>query len=202
MSVESVTPGIGSRIAGDEIEILLPRVTPPHRLQHPRRAGLHRQMEVLADLRKIANRLDQPRPGVPRMRAGETDSLDAGHVVDLGEELREVAAGIVRRLIVIHDLPEELNLLPARCDGVPNVGEDVGFGAHPLVAAGVRHHAERAVVVAAFDDGDVGLDRIPAPRDSKRKRDVVPGVDIDFRCGRRARRWRRAPAASSAAASR
>ena len=96
------------------------------------------------------------------------------------EELREVAGGIVGRLVVIHDLPEELNLLPPRRHGVAHIGQDVGLGAHALVPARVRHHAERAVVVAAFDDGDVRLEWIAAPRDSKRKRHVVPGIDIDF----------------------
>ena len=44
------------------------------------------------------------------MRAGEADALDAGDVVNRLEQPGEVAAGIVRRLVVVHDLPEQLDL--------------------------------------------------------------------------------------------
>ena len=124
---------------------------------------------MLADLRQIADGLDQPRAGMARMRAREPDALDAGDIVDLGEQLREVAAGIVRRLVVVDDLPEQLDLAAARVDGLADVRQDVGLGAHALVAARVRHDAEGAVVVAPFDDRDVRLDGIAAPRDPQRE---------------------------------
>ena len=40
--------------ARDELEIALARVAPPHRLEDARRAGLHRQVQVPADLRQAA----------------------------------------------------------------------------------------------------------------------------------------------------
>ena len=52
------------------------------------------------------------------MRAREPDALDARHLVHRLEQRREIARGIVRRLVVIHDLAEQLNLavpLPAAC---------------------------------------------------------------------------------------
>jgi hypothetical protein len=64
---------------------------------------------------------------------------------------------------------------------VPRVGEDVRDRPHPLVAARVRHHAEGAELVAAFDDRDVGLDRIAAARDAQRERDIAERVEIDER---------------------
>ena len=86
-------------------------------------------------------------------------------------------AGVVGRLVVVDDLPEQLDFPGAGVHRVPRLGDDVGRRAHALVAARVRHDAERAELVAAFDDGDVGLERIAAPRDPERKRDVVDRVD-------------------------
>ena len=60
------TPGMVSRIRADQLEVLLARVAPPHRAEHARRAGLHRQVQVLADLRQIAHR---PRSGACRYAA-------------------------------------------------------------------------------------------------------------------------------------
>src|SRR5678810_723068 len=93
---------------------------------------------MFAHARKVAHRLDQPAPGMTRVRAGESDSLDAGNRIHLGKQLGEVAGWVVWSRIVIHDLPEQLHLSPPRCDCLPHVREDVGFGPHPLVSAGVR----------------------------------------------------------------
>jgi hypothetical protein len=82
-------------------------------------------MEVLTDLREITNGLDEPRAGMARMRARKTNTLDAGYVVDIRQQLSEIAAGIVGRLIVVHDLPEELDLFAAGRDRVADVREDV-----------------------------------------------------------------------------
>jgi hypothetical protein len=101
------------------------------------------------------------------------EALEARHGVHFGEELREVAAGIVRRLVVVDDLAEQLHFLAPRSHGLVHVGEDVGLGPHALVPAGRRHDAEGAVIVAPLDDGDVGPDRIAAARHADGERDVV-----------------------------
>ena len=89
--------------------------------------------------------------------------------------------GIVRRLVVIDDLPEQLDFLVPFGGRLHHLVDDVALGAHPLVAARVRHHAERAELVAAFDDGDVGLHRIVPARHPERKRHVVVRIDVDAR---------------------
>src|SRR6185503_11387401 len=114
-------------------------------------------MNVLADARQVANRFNEALARVTRMWTREANSLDARNVVDLREQVSEVALGIIRRRIVIHDLAEKLNFLSSRSDRLPNVGQDIRLGAHPLVPARVWHDAERAVVVAALDDRDVRL---------------------------------------------
>ena len=137
--------------------------------------------KCLQTLRQIADCLNQPAPRVPWMRTGEADALDAFDIVHISQEIGELARRVVRRRIVIHDLAEKLNLLAAGLNGVANVGQDVRLVAHPLVAAGVRHHAERAVVVAPLDDRHVGLHGISPVRDAQRKRHIVHRRDVDRR---------------------
>jgi hypothetical protein len=137
-------------------------------------------MEMLADLWQVAHRLEEPRAGMAGMRAREADALHAGNLVDGREKIREVARRIVGRLVVIDDLAEQLHLAPAGIGRLPYVRQDVGLCAHPFVPARVRHDAERAVVVAPFDDRDVRLDGIGAPRDPERERHVVPRIDLDL----------------------
>src|SRR4029078_3666086 len=130
-------------------------------------------MNVLADLREVANGVDQALTRVTRMRARKTDPLHARYVSDVREEIDEVAARIVRCRVMIDDLSKELNLLPPRGDGLSNVSEDGGPRDHSLVASPGRHHAEGTVIVAALDDGDVRLDGVLAMRDAKRERHVI-----------------------------
>ena len=93
----------------DEIQVLFARVTAPHARQRAGRTRLHRQVHVLADCGQIAHRGDQTVGRVPRMRARKANAAHAGHVVDRLEQRGKVARGIVGRLIVIDDLPEELH---------------------------------------------------------------------------------------------
>src|SRR5205823_407808 len=59
--------------------------------------------------------------------------------------------------------------------------EYVCLGPHAFVAPRVRHDAEAAEFVAAFDDRDVGLHRIVASRDPERPGNVVLGSEIEER---------------------
>ena len=97
------------------------------------------------------------------------------------EQAGEIAGGIVGRLVVVDDLPEQLDFLRAGGDGVACLRQDVGNRPHPLVPARIRHHAEGAELVAAFDDGDVGLDWILAPGDPQGERHVAERIQVDHR---------------------
>ena len=83
--------GHGRARAIDEVEVLVARVAASHRPQHAIRAGLHRQMQVLADLGQVANRGDQPVGDVARMRAREANARDARNVRHALQQPREVA---------------------------------------------------------------------------------------------------------------
>ncbi len=114
ISVDSVTPGIASRMRATRSRyssrVCRRRIAASTRVE-PDCTGRCRCLQTFGRSRTASI---SRAPGVARMRAREPDPLDAGHVVDLREQLREVAAGIVRRLVVIDDLPEELNLAAAR----------------------------------------------------------------------------------------
>src|SRR5215203_3455698 len=101
-----------------------------------------------ADLRQGAQRLDHLRRDVAWMRAREADPLEALDGVQALQQPGEVAGGIVRRLVVVDDLAEQLDLFRARVYRMASLRDDVSSRAHPLVTARVRDHAERAELVA------------------------------------------------------
>jgi hypothetical protein len=103
------------------------------------------------------------------MRAGEANPFDARNGVNRFEQCREVAGRIVRRLVVIDDLSEQLHFAAAAVGGLPHVGEDLRFRSHALVPPRVRDDTEGAKVIAALDDGDVGAHRIAAPHHAQRE---------------------------------
>src|SRR4030095_15677000 len=116
-----------------------------------------------------------------RVRTGETDPLNSVHLVDCFEESGKIAIGIVGCLIGGHDLPEELYFPEsARC-GIPDLGDDLRFRTHPLVSARIWNDAEAADLVAALDDRDPGANRVVAPGEAKRERDVVMRSEVDLR---------------------
>ncbi len=116
---------------------------------------------------------------MPRMRAGEPDPIDALHLVHRLEQAGEVTGGVVRRRVVVHNLPEQLHFPPAARGGLADFRDDVSLGPHALVPPRVGYDAEAAEVVAAFDDGHVRLHRIAPPRHPQRKRHIVVGIEIE-----------------------
>ena len=92
-----------------------------------------------------------------RVGARKTDPLHAVNLVDRFEEAGEIAARLVGRIVVIHDLAEQLHLAMSCARRLAHFGQDVGPCPHPLVAAGVGDDAEATEFVAAFDDRDVRL---------------------------------------------
>ena len=79
---------------------------------------------------------------MPRMRTGEAYPLDSRHVVHQFQETREIATGSVRRLIVVDDLPQQMNLAAAGRRRFRRLGDDLGRRPHSLVPPRVGNHAE------------------------------------------------------------
>ena len=88
---------------------------------------------------------------------------------------------IVRRLIVIDDLAEKLNLDRALADDMSGFLDDRRGGPHALVTPRVGHDAEGAELIAALDDRHVGLGGVGPARDAQRERHVVERIDVDLR---------------------
>ena len=182
MSVDSVTPGIISRIRATRSRyssrVWRRRIAVRTRVD-PDCTGRWTCLQTLgrsriASIRRVA--------GVSGMRACEPDSLDAGDVVHRRQELR-------RSRRTDRRAPDSGSRsgrgAESPCGPLATASRTSArmsaFGAHPLVATRVRHHAERAVVVAPLDDRDVRLDRDRrAARCPSGKRHVVPRVDVDF----------------------
>ena len=99
---------------------------------------------MLADLREVPDHCDKPLARVPGMGTRKSNPLDARHFVHLSEELREVASRVVWRLVVIHDLAEQLNLATSVLDGVPHFRKDVRLRPHPFVPARTERRRTRS----------------------------------------------------------
>ncbi len=78
------------------VEVALAGVGAPHALQDRARAGLKRQMDVLAQRRQLGVRADHVLAHVLRVRARVADPLDAGHRVDAAQQLGERDARLDR----------------------------------------------------------------------------------------------------------
>ena len=98
MSVPSATSGIAARMRGDEREVALAGVGASHRLQDARRAGLERQMDVLADRVALGDRGDHGLAEVLRVRAREADPLDSVDGVAGAEQLAELGADLGQQI--------------------------------------------------------------------------------------------------------
>src|SRR5262245_14100164 len=136
---------------------------------------------MLADLGQIANRFDQPRRHVTWMGAGKSNAPYPRDLTHPLEQAGELAGRIVRRLIVIHDLPEELYFHATAVGDLADLREDVRHRPHAFVAARVRHDTESTEVVAAFNDRHERTHRISASHDTERKRHVVLSADVHAR---------------------
>ena len=151
-----------------------------HQSQDPGGTRLRRQVQVLADLRQIAEGLDQPPGDVARMRAGEPDAIDSLDILHKFQQAGEVAVTTVRRLIVVHDLPQQMYFAASGGGSFGDLRNNLRGRPHPLVAARVRDDAEGAEVVTSLDNGDERLDRITSNCNAERKRDVFVRVDVDL----------------------
>ena len=89
MSVDSAMSGIAARRRATIVAVVGDGVAAPHPLEHHVGARLHRQVDVLADLRLLGDRGDHVVGEVDRVGRREPDPLDAVDLRDRAEQLRE-----------------------------------------------------------------------------------------------------------------
>ena len=103
--------------------------------------------------------VDQPFGELARVRGGVADALDAGDVVDVVEQRGKVGRGVEAfhlAQVGVDVLAQQRHFLHALFGQGDHVGQHVLEGAGDFLTTGVRHHAEAAVLAAAFHDGDEG----------------------------------------------
>ena len=114
------------------------------------------------------------------MRSGEPDPSQAGHFGGARQQGSEVPARRGWIAVTVHVLAQQLNLRVAFPGEPLRFLDDAPAGTAALRAAGERHHAIGAVLVAAFDDGDVGAMRIVAPCQRRFERLVSVQVQTGY----------------------
>ena len=137
----------------DQIHVLRDVVVAVHLLEQPVRAGLHGQVDMLAQMLLRGNRVDELAAGVLRMARHEADLVVAG---DFAQQVQKVGKvdGMFQPLAVAVDvLAQEGDLLIALLDKLPELCQNCGGLAAALPPADVGHDAVGAEVVAPVHDG-------------------------------------------------
>src|SRR5207253_1480694 len=116
----------GLRVAdlADELEVALARVAAVHPLEHGVRARLERQVKVLAHLRHLPQRADEPGREVVRVGGGEPDPLDPRDVVDPLEERGQVGRRRQVAPVGVDRLAEERHLAAPHGGEAPHLRQD------------------------------------------------------------------------------
>ncbi len=150
-------------------------------------------MQVRDELVDAGVGIDERSRHFLRVRRREADALDAGNLGDVLDQRREIRDLVTHLRCRAHRAAIRVDVLPQQRDlDDPLIGEIGDFGQHvverprDLLAARVRHHAERAVLAAAFHDrheGGCAVDR--------RRRELVELLDggegdVDLRAAGRA----------------
>ena len=89
-----------------------------------------------------------------RVRRGVTNPLDARHQIHQVQQLGEINdfVQVVTPTKGIHVLPEQVDLFDTAVRQTRNFSDDIVDRPRDLLAAGVGHHAKRAVLAAALHD--------------------------------------------------
>ena len=141
-------------------EVALARVRTPHRLQDSRRAGLERQVHVLAHGVALGDRCDHRLAEVLRMRARETNPLDAFDRVARAQQLAELGLDVGDKIAApgVDVLAEQCQLAHAVAGEARHLGEDLAGPPRHLAPTDGRHDAVGALGVAAHRDLHPGLE--------------------------------------------
>ena len=151
--------GAGGAQATHDGTVFQCRVAALHGGQDAVGARLHGQVYQRRQLGQPGVGVDQPFGELARVRGGVADALDARDVVDVVEQRGKVGRGVEAfhlAQVGVDVLAQQRHFLHALFGQGDHVGQHVLEGAGDLLAAGVRHHAEAAVLAAAFHDGDEG----------------------------------------------
>src|SRR5207253_1807147 len=91
----------------DALEVALSRVPPQHALEGARRSRLHGQVHMLAYHFRLCQSADDAPAEIVRVRARESQSLQARYSTDRAQEIGEIVLAVEIR---VHRLPEKYDL--------------------------------------------------------------------------------------------
>ncbi len=130
----------------DPLHVVFHRIGAVHQLQHAVGAGLHRQMDVVADVPPLRHRLDQLVRHVLRMRCR---IADPDFRIDRGCGGKQVGKILPLPPVAVHVLPQQRHLPETVIAQVLHLVDDGDKGTAPLASAGKGNNAEGAELVAA-----------------------------------------------------
>ncbi|MNM97024.1 hypothetical protein D3C81_1095200 [compost metagenome] len=135
-----------------------------HRRQYPVGARLDRQVQVLDQLRHLGVGLDQAVGKFQRVRGGVADALDTVDGGDHADQLGKVRQAPVVGLatVAVDVLPQQSDFTHAVLGQVNDLGQYIIERPADFLATGIGHHAEGAVLAAAFHHRDIGGGAIDA----------------------------------------
>ena len=122
----------------DDVEVAGLPVGPAHRAQHRIRAGLHRHVQLRADVRGLGHRRDHVVGEVARVRAGEPDPVQPVDPAAGPQQLAEGQRVAERAAVGVDVLAEQGDLGDALGDQGLDLGQHVAGPAVGLLAAQAR----------------------------------------------------------------
>ena len=176
-------PGQDAADGGDAVQVPGAVVAAVHALQHAAAAALHRQVDVLADVRVRGHHLQHLVGHVLRVAGAEAHAQQGIHPGHQGQQVGEVRHRLCRVLhlppavhvpaVTVHVLAQQGHLPVALGHQVAGLLHDGLRVAAAFPPPGEGHHAEGAHVVAAPHDADEGGDPVAA---QAHRCDVVVGL--------------------------
>ena len=152
--------------AGHPFEVLVPSIAAPHGGQDAIGAGLHRQVDMIAELGQITEAIDEFIGQILGMGGDETHPLQPGDVFDPAQQFGERDLPRFFTTVGIDVLTNEGNFAHTLFDQLHYLGQNFAVGAADLAAAHVGHDAVAAEIVATLNDRDETGDAVRgnAPR--------------------------------------
>ena len=142
----------------DDSAILVGRISPPHHLEHPVGSRLHRKMKMLTQFLQTPIASNQIRLHSPRMRRGESQTLQSLDVFKRFQKLykRRLSRdrGNFTSPIHVHDLSKQSDFLHPLGNERFYLLDDFKNRARSFLPACGRNNAKRAVHVAPLHHRD------------------------------------------------
>ena len=136
--------------APHQLQILRRAIAPVHAPEDLIIAGLHRQMQMVAQLRQAAKGLDQLVGEILGVARHKTDTLQPLDRVDLLQQPGKGYRLLQSTTVAVHILPQQGDFLDPLVHQLPDLRKDLGAVAAALPAPHIGHNAVGAVVVAAI----------------------------------------------------